>query len=56
MPTEIFDGLRAKRAEQMIHPRLHPAFVEAVSQHGTQRTKEEVSAGWGRLDTTELTI
>lgn len=50
---EIFDGLRAKQAEQIFHPRLYTAFVEAylnMALKEPERRSLWVEDTWALLD------
>jgi DNA-directed RNA polymerase, mitochondrial len=50
---EIFDGLRAKRAELILHPRLYTAFVEAYLDMAAKEPEKKslwVDDAWALLD------
>jgi DNA-directed RNA polymerase, mitochondrial len=50
---EIFDGLRARRAEQIFHPRLYTAFVEAYLNMALKEPEKRslwVEDTWALLD------
>jgi DNA-directed RNA polymerase, mitochondrial len=50
---EIFDGLRAKRAEQILHPRLYTAFVEAYLDMAVKEPETKalwIEDAWALLD------
>jgi DNA-directed RNA polymerase len=50
---EIFDGLRAKRSEQILHPRLYTAFVEAYLNMALKEPEKKalwVEDAWLLLD------
>ena len=50
---EIFDGLRVKRAEQILHPRLYTAFVEAYLNMALKEPEKRalwVEDTWALLD------
>lgn len=50
---EIFDDLRAKRSEHVIHPRLHTAFVEAYLDMALKEPEKRslwVEDAWALLD------
>jgi len=49
----IFDNLRAKRAEQILHPRLYTAFVEAYLEMALKESEKKslwVEDAWILLD------
>jgi DNA-directed RNA polymerase, mitochondrial len=50
---EIFDGLRAKRTEQILHPRLYTAFVQAYLDMADKEPEKMtlwVDDAWALLD------
>jgi len=50
---EIFDGLRARRAEQILHPRLYTSFVEAYLDMALKEPQKRslwVEDAWTLLD------
>jgi DNA-directed RNA polymerase len=50
---EIFDGLRAKQAEQILHPRLYTAFVEAYLNMALKEPEKRslwIEDAWALLD------
>jgi DNA-directed RNA polymerase len=50
---EIFDDLRAKRSEQILHPRLYTAFVEAYLNMALKEPEKKaiwVEDAWFLLD------
>lgn len=50
---EIFDGLRAKRTEDIVHPRLYTAFVEAYLNMALKEPEKRslwVDDAWALLD------